>query len=953
MHAASEAPAGIAFGRFLLLPHRRELLADGRPVRLGGRAFDVLMALIEARGAVVSKNALMARVWPERIVEENNLQWQISALRAAFGADRNLIRTVSGRGYQFTAEIDTVFGSPHADAGTAIAAAPPELPPTNPPEPISELVGRDEVLGEVLSLAAAHRLVTLTGAGGIGKTRLALAAARRLLPQFADGVWMAEFSPLADAGLVPTTVASALGLELGGEASARRVSQALTGRRLLLVLDTCEHVIEAAAAMAEALLGAGSRLQIIATSREPLRAEGEWVYHVPALAVPAADLGEADDFLRYGAVQLFVERARAAEPHFSPDRRVAATIAAICRRLDGLPLSIELAAARSAMLGIEQVAARLDDRFHILTGGRRTALPRQQTLRATLDWSYELLPEPERVILRRLAIFAGAFGLGAAGSVAAGPDRAEAQVIDGLFSLVAKSLVAAEAEDVPRRFRLLDTTRAYALQKLCESGEREWLARRHAEYYRALFERAQTERELQPAADWLAEHRGRIDDLRAALRWAFSPSGDASIGVRLAGAAVPLWLDMSLLTECRAWMEAALGVMHDAPCDPRLEMVLQTALGFSLMYTSGAVPGTGAAWDRALELAGQLNDVEYSLRILRGLWAYCMNTRDYQRALALAGQFRDLAARQPNPVDRPIGDRMIGFVLHFQGEQAGARQHLEHMLAHYKTPAPRSDTYRFQFDQRIMAQITLARVIWLQGCTDQAMRLAIKSVAEARAADHALTLCQALGQAAAPIALEIGELRSAERWAAELVEHSAQHSLAVWQARGSCWRGAARIRLGDFAGGVEEIRTALDYLRNIKSGLGYPEFLGLLAEGMGRLGMSEAMSVIDQALNPSTKSKEQWCVPELLRQKGELLLLADRAGVAGAEDHFRRSLRLAHQQGALFWELRTAMSLTRLLRDQGRSADAMALLQPIHDRFTEGFDTADLKMAKALLNALR
>src|SRR6516165_2506582 len=333
MGPASEAPTGIAFGRFLLLPHRRELLAHGRPIKLGGRAFDVLMALIEARGAVVSKNRLMARVWPDRIVEENNLQWQISALRAAFGASRNLIRTVSGRGYQFTAEIDTVDGRPEADAGTAIAAVPShpreagvdggipgELPPTNLPEPVSELIGRDDILGEILSLAAAHRLVTLTGAGGIGKTRLALAASRRLLPQFADGVWLAEFSPIADPALVPLTVAGAIGLDLGsGEVSAERVAQALAGRRLLLVLDTCEHVISAAAALAEAVLRAGGRLHLLATSREPLRAEGEWVYPVPPLSVPAEDAEDADDLLCCGGVRLFVERLRAAEPHFAPD----------------------------------------------------------------------------------------------------------------------------------------------------------------------------------------------------------------------------------------------------------------------------------------------------------------------------------------------------------------------------------------------------------------------------------------------------------------------------------------------------------------------------------------------------------------------------------------------------------------------------------------------------------
>jgi len=390
MNTASEAPEGIAIGRFLLLPHRRELVADGRPVKLGGRAFDVLMALIEAHGAVVSKSALMARVWPDQIVEENNLQWQISALRAAFGADRHLIRTVSGRGYQFAGRISLLPRSPN-ELARSVQIMPEVravLPPTNLPEPASELVGRDDVLDEIVSLASAHRLVTLTGAGGIGKTRLALAAARRLLPQFADGVWLAEFSPITDPGLVPVTVAAAIGLDLGGGAvSAQRVAQALAGRRLVLVLDTCEHVIGAAAALAEAMLKAGLAARIIATSREPLRAEGEWVYPVPPLAVPAEDAEDVDDLLRYGGVRLFVERLCAAEPHFVPDRRSAIMIAAICRRLDGIPLAIELAAARAAALGVHEVATHLDDCFRILTGGRRTALPRHQTLRATLDWS--------------------------------------------------------------------------------------------------------------------------------------------------------------------------------------------------------------------------------------------------------------------------------------------------------------------------------------------------------------------------------------------------------------------------------------------------------------------------------------------------------------------------------------------------------------------------------------
>jgi DNA-binding winged helix-turn-helix (wHTH) protein len=348
MGPVSDAPAGVAFGRFRVLPHRREVRAEGQPIKLGGRAFDVLMALIEARGAVVAKDVLMARVWADQVVEAHNLEAQISALRAAFGADRDLIRTVARRGYQFTGEIREPSGRPDERTGTGSAAAQPAagLPPTNLPAPVSELIGRDAEVAEVVSLIGAHRLVSLTGAGGIGKTQLALAAARQILPHFGGGVWLAEFSPLADPGLVPATVAAAVGLELGGgEVSAQRVAQALADRPLLLVLDTCEHVIGAAARMAEALLHANPAAHVIATSREPLRAEGEQIYPVPPLAVPAA---EGDDFWRYGAVLLFVLRSRASGANVSEDRDGAAVIAAICRRLDGIPLAIELAAARSA-----------------------------------------------------------------------------------------------------------------------------------------------------------------------------------------------------------------------------------------------------------------------------------------------------------------------------------------------------------------------------------------------------------------------------------------------------------------------------------------------------------------------------------------------------------------------------------------------------------------------------
>ena len=971
MYAASDAPAGISFGRFLLLPHRRELLADGQPVKLGGRAFDVLMALIEAHGAVVSKNALMERVWPDRIVEENNLQWQISALRSAFGADRNLIRTVSGRGYQFTAPMGTVH-APEADVGTPIGAAPPdarearsdkgipgEVPPTNLAEPISELIGRDDVFDEILNLASEHRLVTLTGAGGIGKTRLALAAARRLLPQFADGVWLAEFSPIADPGLVPVTVAAAIGLDLGGgEVSAQRVAQALAGRRLLLVLDTCEHVISAAAVLAEAVLHAGGTLHLLATSREPLRAEGEWVYPVPPLAVPAEDAENAESLLDYGGVRLFVERMRAAEPHFAPDPRIAAMIAAICRRLDGIPLAIELAAARAAMLGVEGVATHLDDRFRILIGGRRTALPRHQTLRATLDWSYELLSEPERVILRRLAVFAGVFRLEAARAVIASREIAPADVVDGIANLVAKSLVTV-AEGTVARCRLLDTMRGYGLERLAESGEREWLARRHAEYYRDLFERAEAELESRPAAEWLAEYGPKLDNLRAALDWAFSRDGDAQIGIALTAAAVPLWMRLSLLEECRGRAEKALAALGTgASRNARREMQLHAALGASLTFNRSAVPEIvaeiGATWTKVLELAESLDDAEYQLRSLWGLWFFHTTSGRHHIALTLAQRFSVLTAKRPDPNDRLVGEQMIGISQHYLGDQASAQRHLERVLADYNIPVQRSHIIRFEIDVRVTAHAFLAWILWLRGFPDQAVRTAESGIGDASATNHAISLCYALAQAACPIALLIGDLPAAEQYTGMLLDHSTRHAPARWHDYGRIYQGVLVIRRGDVIAGLHLLRSALSERGKARSRVLRTIFL-LTAEALGHAKeVADRLAAVEEALEWTAHTDERWLIAELLRIKGELLLMEGAPGaVATAEDHFRQALDLAHRQGALSWELRSATSLSRLLRDQGRSADALTILERVYDRFTEGYETADLKAAKALLDTLQ
>ena len=936
------------FGRFKVVRYRRELLADGQPVPIGGRAFDMLLALIDANGTVVGTDDLMRRVWPDRLVEEHNLHAQISALRKVLGADRDLIRTVSGRGYQFRGEI-------HTTAAPAAAGTPARR--TNLPETVSELIGREAELGEVSDLVSRHRLGTLVGAGGIGKTRLGLDVARRLLPRFSDGVFVAELGPLGNPDLVPSTVATALGLTLGpGVVSPKSVAAAVRTKQLLVVLDNCEHLIEAAADMAEAFLRISPTAFLLATSREPLRVSGEVVYSVPPLAVPAEDDQDMDAVLRCSAMRLFVSRAQAAEPRYVVDARVAATTAAICRRLDGIPLAIELAAARIAGFGLEGVAAGLHDRFRLLAGGSRTALPRHQTMHAALDWSYNLLIESERIVLRRLAVFASAFTLEAARVVAASPDIPEQEVVDCVAALVAKSLLSTDVTATMVQYRLLETTRAYAREKLGESGELEQCAGRHAEYLRVVFERAEPESETRPAAEWLARYRPFVEDLRAALDWAFSLGGDASAGVKLTAATVLLWIHLALMAECRRRVEQAVAHLDGAvPADAARDMRLYLALAIAGIHTQDpGSPKMLAALTKALELAEQLDDSEYRLRAMWGLYIYRFRMGEYRSALALAERFRASATKTPDPFDDLIGDRLIGIVLHVLGDQPGAFRHIAPLVGADFASDRHSHILRYQYDQRVVTHCHYAKILWLQGRADKAMRIAEGIVDYAGTQDHVLSLLYALVQAACTISVYSGDLVTADRYVDLVEDLAAKHGLETWRRWGQSFEGVLLIKRRDSAAGARLLSTALEGLSETALYLNRNLFAEL-AEGLRAAGqISEGLELIADVLARVERTEEGWCRAELLRQKGELLLLRDTpSSVTDAEACFRLALDVARDQHALAWELRAGTSLARLWREQRRTTEARDLLAPIYQRFTEGFATSDLVTAKNLLAAMQ
>ena len=545
----------ISFGPFRLLPEQLLLLEADRPVRLGSRALGILLALVERPGELVGKDELMGRVWPGTFVEEGNLKAQVAGLRRALGdghGGNRYLATIPGRGYCFVAPVTLTKGQ--APLAPQPARAKPEH---NLPVQVTRLIGRLDVVAHVAAQLAWQRFLTIVGPGGIGKTAIALAAAERLLGRYEHGVWFVDLAPLVDPRLVPNALASALGLEIRSEDPLPGMTGALRDKRLLLVLDNCEHVIDAAAALAGGIVKGVPGVHILATSREPLRADGEHVHRVSSLeSPPASDRLSAAEALGFPAVQLFVERAAATLDGFELSDADAPIVAEICRALDGLPLAIEFATARVDALGVRGIAARLGDRLRLLTGGRRTALPRQRSMSATFDWSYGLLAEVGRATLRRLGIFAGSFTLRAAGAVAADARHPEGEIVAQVTELTSKSLVVADLTGAEPRFRLLDTTRAYALEKLEESGERDRLGRCHAEYYRDLLEAAAQD---EAAADgWPATYGPEIDNLRAALRWAFAAGGDTAIGVALAIAAEPLWLEMSLVSECKGWAKEAV-----------------------------------------------------------------------------------------------------------------------------------------------------------------------------------------------------------------------------------------------------------------------------------------------------------------------------------------------------------------------------------------------------------
>lgn len=541
------------FGDFRLNPSARTLSNGAGQLRVGGRAFDLLVALVQRAGQVVSRTDLVAIVWGSTVVDDNNLRVHVSLLRKLLGHDneeRPYIESIAGHGYCFVAPVKHIDANWPEDAnadGSAIDAF-------SPPLKLARIFGRDATIEAVSSALAERRFVSIVGAGGVGKTTVALAVAERVSDALDLQTRFVDVPSITD----PRLISGALAAVVHPEKTLAALGESLKDERFLLVLDSCERFVDRVCTLVEDLRAIAPEVLVLATSREPLRARGEQVHRLEPLKTPVGDDAISPDAARkFSAIELFAERAKARFDGFVLRDEDVNLVVELCRRLDGLPLAIELAAARVETSGLRGLLSELDDRFHVLTVGRRTALPRHQTLRATLDWSYEYLTEQERAILRRISIFRRNFSLESATSVVAQSAAEHAHVVQILSNLVEKSLVVVDHDESLIRFRLLDSARAYAYEKLVASGEHREIARRHAVYWQTVLSWKSPMLSTTMSASRDIRYSSLLDDVRSALDWAFSADGDAEVGAKLATDATGMWSELSLMPEYKERILAA------------------------------------------------------------------------------------------------------------------------------------------------------------------------------------------------------------------------------------------------------------------------------------------------------------------------------------------------------------------------------------------------------------
>ena len=711
---------------------------------------------------------------------------------------------------------------------------------------------------------------------------------------------------------------------------------------MLLVLDNCEHVIEAAAQLIEGLLQGAPQVDILATSREPLLVQSESVYRLDALTIPPLVPSlTAEQARTYSSVELFLERAAGNFENFVLTDGNAHDVATICSRLDGIPLAIELAATRVDLLGVRGLLTQLDRRLLLLSKGRRTAQPRHRSLRAMLDWSYEALSSKEQTVLRRLSVFRGAFCARFAVDVVSDDTVIASAVDDGLIVLAGKSLLNAEISEESISYRMLQTTRTYASERLeADPLEHNATLRRHAEHLCSVLTDAQTQWDALPRSQWVQQYGRLIDDVRSALDWAFAPGGDVALGATLTAAALPFGFQLAQIEEFAHRAERALQTLARlSPPQPVVELRLTAALAVLLSNMGSAEERAAATLRRAVEIADRIGVAKLKVEPLTSQAVFQLELGNYFAAVEACETLADVAKASHDSLAILIAERAAAQAYHFAGNHSRSRMLAERVLNHPARAIPLAYS-QASVDKAVSMRIIVARILWLEGRADQAWQV-VEECLRLASSDGPFALCQALALAGCPIALWRGD-PGVHLHVEKLLQFSTRYTLHRWHALGLCFQTVRAEEQGRVAAAPPGGILANDLAPRPISVM-HRDLLATVSDRW-----------IDEATLARARSGSSgWCAPEVLRVSGERE--ARRGGADAqtrAEATFLDAIEQARAQRALAWELRAVISLARLLSTSGRAAKAQAYLQPVYDRFTEGHQTRDLRMAAELLREI-
>jgi predicted ATPase/DNA-binding winged helix-turn-helix (wHTH) protein len=939
----------LRFGPFELSIGERVLRRDGQALPLGDRALDILIHLADRPGEVIAKQELIDRVWSDVTVEEGSLRVHVAAIRKALADGQfgnRYIANIKGRGYSFVGTVVPLGG------GTESRNAKFRHQGRLPVRPIM-MVGRETLVSEVSDKLRDERFVTLLGPGGIGKTTIALAVGRAVAEEFGGEVHFVDLESLTDPRQVAGAVATSLGLALKSKDPGSELVDLVRSQKLLIILDSCEHVIETVALLAELLYQETEQVYLLATSRELLKVEGEHCCRVLPLDFPPDGSEQtANAVLRYPAVQLFVRRVAARAGSVVLTDEEAPFVAEMCRKLDGMPLAIELAAGQVAALGLKNTVARLVSRLELLRLSHRTAVPRHRTLKATLDWSYNLLSDGERIVLRRIAPFVGHFTLEGARYVAGELGVGTGEICDAIAGLVEKSLIATRIDETQAQYRLLDTTRAYALEKLEEHAEIEVVFRRYAEYVAEYLESQKEVLSALPGAERVSAYSDQLSNVRAALEWSFGPHGDDETATRLAAASAQVLLELSLLIECQAWAERAMARLGNPYRNSRRAMEISASLSLALMHTEGNDQRVQTAFASALEIAIDQGDLAYELRILSGLFMYSHWIMDIRGATNIAVRSKKLALKTGDPDNMALAEAMLAASDHLLGNHLAAQLHCESGLR-YLASGPRFRTEQYLFHYTSFLLVGMARSLLYRGLLDQSLDYAKRAREEGEKSGHPATFCRSLALVL-PVFLTMADLRQSDQYIGELSNLSAAHSLIPYSAIATGLRGQWLLLQNNRIDGIQLLKRALKELHAQRHEMLNMDFTCDLAAALVDLGEHEqALTLTVNAIGQQQRAGKFLHMPALFRMKG--IILASRSGddYFEAEESLLSAIDWAKRQSATLFELKAATDLAELLLKQYRMPEAYKHLSAALDRTPAGMVFPDHTRALQILTQLQ